>query len=47
MITALFVWCLARNLIPAGALWGSVVADLLIFGMIYDLLSKIITRGKK
>lgn len=46
MITALFVWCLARNLIPAEALWGSVLADLAIVGMICETILRII-KGKK
>lgn len=46
MITAMFVWCLAHNLIPAEALWGSVIADLIIFGIAAEVTVKIVKKGK-
>lgn len=46
MITALFVWCLARNLIPAEALWGSVFADVFIIAIVFEALAIIFKKGK-
>jgi hypothetical protein len=46
MITAMFVWCIARHLIPAEALWGSVISDLIIIGIVFDAIVKIVTIGK-
>lgn len=42
MITAMFVWCLSKNLLPAEALWGSVFADVVIIGIVFDALVKIV-----